>query len=94
VNTEMTFNDLELWAPYDCIIEAKFHGDPRDFDVPPSPIVADLANRIVDVLAASAQFGSADRWSAWRQLTPEREEWSLWLNWYGPRLHLWRLAHS
>jgi hypothetical protein len=70
------FSEKEMWALYACILEAKFSGSWRDYDVPMSPIVASIANRLADFLCSSGRFGDRASWQQWRTLTPERNEWA------------------
>jgi hypothetical protein len=75
MTTELTFDELELWVLHACMVEAKFHEDPRDLDIPGGPLVAALVNKIADALQDSERFGSDETWQTWRTLTPDREEW-------------------
>ena len=51
----------ELLALHRALYEAQFSVDPHDRDVPGSPILANLANRVVDALTALDP-----RWADWR----------------------------
>jgi hypothetical protein len=51
----------ELVALHRALFEAQFAVDPHDRDVPGSPILAALANRVVDALTQIDP-----RWSEWR----------------------------
>jgi hypothetical protein len=71
----------ELLAVHRALMEAKFREAPNDPVLLGSPLLADVANRVVDALIGldSQRHGSAgrDRWVEWRQLSPERREWKL-----------------
>lgn len=55
----MTIDDpYELNALPRVLMSPKFTADPLDLDVPASPIVANIANRLVDELAMNASFTS------------------------------------
>jgi hypothetical protein len=75
MTTKLEFDELELWILQACIVEAKFHEDPRDLDIPGGPLVSKLANKIADALQSCGRFGNEQTWKIWRTLTPEREEW-------------------
>jgi hypothetical protein len=70
-----SFSELEIWALYACLLEAKFSGDWHDSDIPAGPLVAAVAERLVDALQKSGRFGDNEAWRAWRELTPQRREW-------------------
>lgn len=61
------------------IVEAKFHKDPEDADVPGSAILAGVAVRIRDeVMAEEVRREGAvaeSRWRDWIRIGPERREW-------------------
>jgi hypothetical protein len=58
----------ELRALHRVLLEAKFHDAPDDAAIAGSPIVAALANRVVDALAMiDARAGKADAWGGWRR---------------------------
>ncbi|WP_437997797.1 hypothetical protein WMF26_45300 [Sorangium sp. So ce185] len=69
----------ELLALLRAIVEAKFHKDPDDLDVPGSAILARVAVRIRDEIVAEEvrrEGGVAEaRWREWIDLGPERREW-------------------
>ncbi|WP_437723154.1 hypothetical protein [Sorangium sp. So ce861] len=69
----------ELLALLRAIIEAKFHKNPDDLDVPGSAILARVAVRIRDEIVAEEvrrEGGVAEaRWRDWINLGPERREW-------------------
>ncbi|HZF51370.1 MAG TPA: hypothetical protein VE093_22085 [Polyangiaceae bacterium] len=76
----LTFSShAELLALLRAIVEAKFHKDPDDFDVPGSAILARIAVRIRDEALAEEvrREGSVAeaRWREWINLGPERREW-------------------
>ena len=59
----------ELVALHRALFEAQFAKDPEDRDVPGSPLIAALANRVVGLLARQDA-----RWEDWRraELHPDR----------------------
>jgi hypothetical protein len=61
------------------IVEAKFHKDPDDLDVPGSSILARIAVRIRDEAVAEEVRREGPvaeaRWREWINLGPERREW-------------------
>lgn len=69
----------ELVALLRAVLEAKFHKDPDDTDVPGSAILARVAIRLRDAAIAEEvrRDGAAaeDRWREWMKLGPERSEW-------------------
>lgn len=53
------------------LLEAKFHENPDNENVPPSPIIADLCNKLVDVLTKMDEEKNEKnigRWDYWRTL--------------------------
>jgi hypothetical protein len=69
----------ELLALLRAIVEAKFHKDPDDLDVPGSAILARVAVRIRDEIVAEevrreGRVAEA-RWREWVNLGSERREW-------------------
>jgi hypothetical protein len=69
----------ELNALLRAVIEAKFHRDPDDLDVPGSALLADVVNRLARAVAEESIKIDGDaartRWSAWIHTGPERDEW-------------------
>jgi hypothetical protein len=69
----------ELLALLRAIIEAKFHREADDRDVPGSTLLAAAAIRIRDAVVAFevAREGAAakERWDKWMSLAPDRPEW-------------------
>jgi hypothetical protein len=69
----------ELLALLRAIVEAKFHKDPGDLDVPGSAVLAQVALRVRDaVIAFEVQREGAAaeaRWQHWVRLDPTRPEW-------------------
>ena len=63
--------DHELIALHRSLFEAQFAVSPHDRDVPGSPILANLANRVVDLLSQRDS-----RWTQWRNASnhPDRVE--------------------
>jgi hypothetical protein len=77
---QLTFqNEFEARALLRAIIAGKFTSDPSDDDVPASPLVAQVVNRLADMLGAAESDREGDsvqvEWARWRQMTPRREEW-------------------
>ncbi|WP_438006701.1 hypothetical protein WME89_50420 [Sorangium sp. So ce321] len=70
----------EALALLRAIVEAKFHPNPDDLDVPGSSILAALAIRIRDSVVAEEVRregnSAAERWSSWSRLVPSRPEWA------------------
>ena len=69
----------ELLALHRALMEAKFHDTPNDPAVAGSPFVADVANRIVEILA---NWKQSDRpaghdWPSWRHVGPGHREWAV-----------------
>jgi hypothetical protein len=69
----------ELIALFRAVIEAKFHANPEDLDVPGSTILANVAIRLtrakVDEEVKLYGEAALSRWQAWARTGPEREEW-------------------
>jgi len=53
---------FELLALHRCLLEAKFSPSPNDGDIAGSPIVAKLANEVVDELVSI----DGSQWNEWR----------------------------
>lgn len=74
-----TTSHAENLAPFRAIVEAKFHADPSDTNVPGSAILARVANRLRDVIVEEEvrRDGSsaAKRWRDWASITQDRPEW-------------------
>ena len=62
-------SEHELRALHRALLEAKFHAQPEDGDVPGSPLVAELSRRIVETLASTLP---EEGWSAWREAEQHR----------------------
>lgn len=62
----------ELLALHRCVLEAKFHSDPEDGDIADSPLVAGLANRILEALEQAesqrGKPGEVKNWERWRKI--------------------------
>jgi hypothetical protein len=60
----------ELLALHRTVMEAKFHPDPQNMDIPGSPLVARLSERIVETLIEMERDRGngmkADQWTEWR----------------------------
>lgn len=98
-NMFSTQSHAENLALLRAVIEAKFHSQPNDTDVPGSAILARLAERLRDVVVAEEVrregTTAAKRWQRWAAITPSRPEWSaalqfaaeswrdVWNNWSG-----------
>lgn len=69
----------ELLALLRAIVEAKFHKDPADLDVPGSTVLASVASRVRDaVIAEEVRREGAvaeARWQQWIRLDATRPEW-------------------
>jgi hypothetical protein len=69
----------ELLAVLRAIVEAKFHGNPCDLDVPGSAVLARFAIRVRDAVVAEESRrhpeAGAAHWRKWTRIGPEREEW-------------------
>jgi hypothetical protein len=72
-------SQAERLALLRAIVEAKFHKDPDDLDVPGSAILARVAVRIRDEAVAEEVRREGPvaeaRWREWINLGPERREW-------------------
>ena len=60
----------ELLALHKGLMEAKFNGDPDNFDVPGSPVLARLSKRVVNALVDAENTrgkpAKAQQWQQWR----------------------------
>jgi len=69
----------ELLALHKTIMEAKFNDSPNNFDIIPSTIVANIANRTIEALIKTKAPGkisnSKEKWDKWRKITKDRHEW-------------------
>lgn len=66
-----TDNAAELSALHKSLLEAKFTLNPMNEEIPRSPIVADLSNRIYDELCREQEKkakGSEAEWQEWRRI--------------------------
>lgn len=74
----------ELRVLHRMIMEAKFARDPVNKDISGSPLAAAVSDRVVDaIVAAERDSGGEDaarQWEIWRQISPDRREWSIALN--------------
>lgn len=64
------------------VMEAKFNERPNDKDVAGSPIVANLARKVVAALtspthASTPGIAAASEWEKWLRLEPSRREWQV-----------------
>lgn len=63
---------------YKALLEAKFHGNPDNVEVPFSPIVAEFCNRLADTLKAIDEEKSETnigRWDEWRLIKNQSYYW-------------------
>ena len=69
----------ELLALHRALMEAKFAEDPNDQDIQGSPLIANLANRVVETLIEvekrRGMSQTDERWMNWRIATKNRREW-------------------
>lgn len=68
IELEDYFTILNL---HKALLEAKFHENPDNKDVAPSPIIADVCNRLVDALTQMDEEKSEKnigKWEKWRML--------------------------
>lgn len=81
---ELVTNGFELLALHRALMEARFTLEANDPAVPDSPLVAAVANRVVDALIdlgkQSKGYGTAEEWIAWRRVDPTRREWRVVVN--------------
>ena len=72
--------EAEVRALLRAVVAGKFNSDPRDDDVPCSPLLARAANRLVDALQSAEIARDGDtaqlNWTVWRRMTPSRPEWA------------------
>lgn len=59
----------DLIALHRCLLEAKFNPNPSDYDIAGSPIVAKLANQVIDHLEQI----DGDKWREWRAFDKHAE---------------------
>jgi hypothetical protein len=81
-STTLDVSYFELLALHRAIVEAKFgHDQANDVDILGSPLLSNLANRVVETLVAmetkTGKDSSAARWKKWRLLDPSRREWGI-----------------
>lgn len=77
----LNVNDqAELMVLLRTVMEAKFRGTGSDSEILGSPLLAGMANRIVQALIAiekeRGQYSEA-RWQSWLKLDPTRREWKV-----------------
>jgi hypothetical protein len=82
MNTSLVVSDYPaLLALHRAIIEAKFAENPTQAELLGSPILAGVANRLVDVLVQrEAELGvqqARDNWQKWREINATRREWGV-----------------
>lgn len=69
----------ELLALHRVILEAKFGTYIQDEPIIGSPLVANIAERVIDTIIAleieQGNFQAPDKWNEWRQIDPTRREW-------------------
>src|SRR5512133_3700048 len=71
----------ELLALHRAIMEAKFHPDPQNLDVPASPLLAAVCNRLLDSLVAAEQERGrpekGEEWQRWRTRPRQGRFWQV-----------------
>jgi hypothetical protein len=71
----------ELMALHRVVMEAKFSIDPNDSAIQGSPLVALIADQVVEALMSVeiGKEGEASRvkWQKWREISPERREYQI-----------------
>lgn len=69
----------EMLAVLRALVEAKFHGETEDYDVPGSAILAEVAIRVRDAVIAEEVrrdgVAAEHRWRDWVRLDESRAEW-------------------
>lgn len=72
------FDDYyRLLALHRVLMEAKFCEVPNDPVVAGSPLVAELANKVVDALVQWPDVPGGNNWASWRKMDPTRREWQV-----------------
>jgi hypothetical protein len=74
----VTLLGFELWNAFHALLEAKFHENPYDHRIAPSPIIAEILEKMANVIGASGLGGK--EWAQWLELAPDRREWRVALN--------------
>jgi hypothetical protein len=71
----------ELLALHRTIMEAKFHPDPDNLDIPASPLLARMSERLVEALMLAERSrgddSKADQWIQWRTRPKAGRFWSV-----------------
>ena len=71
----------ELLALHRTIMEAKFHEHLEQIEIAGSPLVASVANRVLDAIIESEhQTHGPERsrvWEEWRQVSPAKRQWRI-----------------
>jgi len=71
----------KLLALHRVFMQAKFDGDPSDSAIPFSPIVAEMANQVLEeivaILKQENNLTEATSWERWRLVEPSRKEFLL-----------------
>jgi hypothetical protein len=74
-------NYYELMALHRVIMEAKFNVDPNDLEIQLSPMVAKIANQVVEVLiemeVSKNGESSRSKWQEWRKVSSDRREYQI-----------------
>jgi hypothetical protein len=74
-------NYYELMALHRVIMEAKFSIDPNDLEIQRSPMVANIANQVVEALidmeVSKEGESSRSKWQEWRKFSPDRREYKI-----------------
>ncbi len=74
-------NYYELMALHRVIMEAKFSIDPNDLEIQLSPMVAKIADQVVEVLIEMEVIKEGEssrlKWQEWREISPDRREYQI-----------------
>lgn len=74
----------ELLALHRALIEAKFHPDPQNLDVPGSPLLACVSNRALETLQAMeiarGCVEASQKWDDWRKRPKDGQSWRYAMN--------------
>lgn len=74
-------NYYELMALHRVIMEAKFSIDPNDLEIQRSPMVANIANQVVEALiemeVSKEGESSRSKWQEWRRFSTDRREYKI-----------------
>jgi hypothetical protein len=74
-------NYYQLLALHRTIVEAKFNKNIKDTDIYTSPIISELANKIIEQIIEyhqkSGEVFEANNWKNWRYIDSSRLEWDV-----------------